>query len=317
MEFVPLARTTGWNWQLGSMLQWCGTRPQAVAHNDVRAGRPVGVIRGIDGVILAELERPVAHLTGDGSLACSYHFGRVETAMPGYGMVMPSAGASEGDGSFRVFETSGGGIRFEMSLAEAAAIEPHESMVGAFHFFHHALFNPGGTRLFFLHRWLDRNSRRWTRMFSVGADGRDLYLFPMDEMVSHITWVSDTEVFAYARYPGEGDGYFRIEDRTGRATRYFENVLDSDGHPTFDEGRGLILTDSYPDRFRNQSLLLGSPSGKSAIRLCRTHLPRKFRGALQVDLHPRLHPSRSIACFDSGHTGTRSLVTLDFSSALA
>ena len=98
-------------------------------------------------------------------------------------------------------------------------------MDDAFHFFHHSLFSPDSRRLFFLHRWVDANARLWTRMFSAAPDGSDLFLFPMDEMVSHVTWASPSEVFGYVRYPGQGDGYYLIEDRTGRATRFFEHVL--------------------------------------------------------------------------------------------
>ena len=74
-----------------------------------------------------------------------------------------------------------------------------------------------------------------------------------------------------------------------------------------------MITDTYPDRFRNQFLVLGLPDGQRRIDLARTHLPMRFKRELQVDLHPRLHPSRPIACADTGHTGTRALMTVDFS----
>ena len=190
-------------------------------------------------------------------------------------------------------------------------------MDGAFHFFHHALFDPTSKRSFFLHRWVDRNDRRWTRMFSVGVDGNELFLFPMDEMVSHITWADERHVFAFARMPNQGDGYYLIEDRTGQATRHFSQVLNSDGHPTYDPQRGIVITDTYPDRFRNQFLVLGRPTTQQRIDLARTHLPKRFRREMQVDLHPRLHPSRPVVCVDTGHTGTRALMTIDFASMLS
>lgn len=238
--------------------------------------------------------------------------------MPGYGAVLPPSPAREEKKEFfRVWEPETGRITFEISLAEVRLIDPMPSMEGAFHFFHHALFNPEGTRLFFLHRWVDKNMRRWTRMFTVAENGDDLYLFPMREMVSHITWASNSEVFTYARSPEHGDGYFLVEDRTGRMTPFFRPRLNSDGHPTMDKRRGYVITDTYPDRFRNQYLYLGDILTQSLKVLCRTHLPRQFRRELQVDLHPRLHPTRDVACFDSGHRGGRSLLTLDFSGAVS
>lgn len=314
-EFRSLGRTTGWNWQLGSMLQWFGTSNDCVVYNTVNSGQAVAVVQGLDGKLRAQWPHPVVHVSPDGRHACSYNFYRVEAGMPGYGIVLdqPSLG-NDHDNYFRVFSTADGIASFELSLAEAAARTHHPSMVGAFHYFHHALFNPTSQRVFFLHRWLDTNRRRWTRLFSVGVDGSDLYLFPMDEMVSHITWASASAIFSYLRYPGQGDGYYLVEDCTGQARRYFENVLNSDGHPTMDPRRGIVITDTYPDRFRNQFLVLGLSETGRRIDLCRTHLPALFKRELQVDLHPRLHPHLNVACVDSGHSGTRSLLTVDFSA---
>lgn len=315
-DFVRLGSTSAWNWQLGSMLQWCGA--DQVVFNTLVDGLPRAQLVGADGRTAAAWPFPVVHVSADGRFASSYDFLRVEAAMPGYGAVLPSPKLDDDSRNpFRIFRCADGEVSFEMSLREAACISPHPSMEGAFHFFHHALFDPTSQRSFFLHRWVDRNARRWTRMFSVGVDGRNLFLFPMDEMVSHITWSDNRHVFAYARMPGAGDGYYLIEDLSGKATRHFAEQLNSDGHPTFDPVRGIVITDTYPDRFRNQYLVLGRPANHQRINLARTHLPRRFRRELQVDLHPRLHPSRPIACVDTGHTGTRALMTIDFSSQLA
>jgi hypothetical protein len=314
-DFQPLGYTVGWNWQLGSMLQWFGVSSDCIIYNTLVSGRAVAVVQGRDAKLRAQWPYPVAHVSPNGLYACSYDFFRVEAAMPGYGIVMDqSPHGNDHDNHFRIFSTRDCAVTFELSMTEATAISNQPSMVGAFHFFHHALFNPTSQRVFFLHRWVDANQRRWTRMFSVGVDGSDLYLFPMDEMVSHITWASASEVFAYLRFPGQGDGYYLVKDRTGEARRYFADVLNSDGHPTMDPQRGIVITDTYPDRFRNQFLVLGLPESGQRIDLCRTHLPAIFKRELQVDLHPRLHPYLNIACIDSGHSGVRSLLTVDFSA---
>lgn len=315
-RFKALGRTTGWNWQLGSMLQWHGRSSDFLVYNTVRDGAAIAVVSSVEGQERMAYPWPIVHVSPDGKFACSYDFGRVELAMPGYGIVFPLE-ARVRDGAFRIFSTDGIRETFALSLAEASSLARHPSMDGAFAFFHHSLFNPSGTRLFFLFRWLDRNRRLWTRMFSVDVDGSDLYLFPMDEMVSHIGWASDTSIFAYLRYPGQGDGYYLVDDFTGAANRYFAGTMNSDGHPQIDFRRDIVLTDSYPDRFRNQHLILLRISSGQRIDLCRTHLPIRFKRELQVDLHPRLHPLMNVACFDSGHSGTRSLMTLDFSGAFS
>lgn len=314
-DFTRLGTSTAWNWQLGSMLQWVGEHN--VAFNTIDNGTPRASIVDIDSRSKEIWPFPVAHVSPDCNFASSYDFLRVEAAMPGYGAVVESAKIDdEHRNSFRIFRCADGVVTFKISLGEAAAISPHASMEGAFHFFHHSLFDPTSKRCFFLHRWVDQKGRRWTRMFSVGVDGNELYLFPMDEMVSHITWTDDRHVFAYARMPKEGDGYYLIEDITGHSTRFFSRILNSDGHPTFDPSRQIVITDTYPDRFRNQYLILGLPKTHQRVNLARFHLPMIFRKELQVDLHPRLHPTRSIACVDTGHTGSRALMTIDFSESL-
>lgn len=315
LRFHSLGQTTAWNWQLGSMLQWYGV--DKIIFNTLIGGEPRAQVVGLDGVLNDQWPYPVVHVSADGQYASSYDFLRVEAMMPGYGAVVETP-TLEDDfrNPFRIFRTNDARVCFELSLKEAAAIQPHPSMDGAFHYFHHALFNPASRRSFFLHRWVDKSQRRWTRMFSVGVNGDGLYLFPMDEMVSHITWSDDDHIFAYARLPNEGDGYFLIEDQTGCHQRYFKSVLNSDGHPTFDFKRRIIITDTYPDRFRNQYLVLGLPDCERRIDLVRTHLPNYFKRELQVDLHPRLHPSRLVACVDTGHVGARALMTVNFESKL-
>jgi len=316
-DYVPLGRTIGWNWQMGSMLQWHGASNDLVVYNDMDKDRNVSVVKSLDGQTQRQYDWPVVHVSPNQEYACSYNFKRAEAAMPGYGIITEDAAILDMKSDcFRIFSCKDGKTVYEISLEQAASISPQPSMQGAFHFFHHALFNPVSNRVFFLHRWVDKNERRWTRMFSVGVDGSNLFLFPMNEMVSHITWASPSEIFSYLRYPGMGDGYYLLEDLTDKCTRYFETVLNSDGHPTMDKKRGIVITDTYPDRFRNQYLVLCTLKNDKRIDLCRTHLPSLFKGVLQVDLHPRLHPERFIACVDSAHHGEHSLLTVDFSTVM-
>lgn len=317
-NYSSLGFTAGWNWQMGSMLQWHGDSNDLVVYNTVQHDKHVGAVQSTGGEIMHKYEHPVVHISPNQEFACSYNYSRAEKAMPGYGYISktPDLG-NDHDNYFRVFSCLDGTTSFKISLSEVMSISPQPSMEGSFHFFHHALFNPSSDRLFFLHRWLDKKNRRWTRMFTVDPNGKNLFLFPMDEMVSHITWASSNELFAYLRYPKLGEGYFLLTDHTGQGVRYFDNVLNSDGHPTMDKQRGIVITDTYPDRFRNQYLVLLDIETGSKTNLVRTHLPHLFKGFLQVDLHPRLHPSSPIVCFDSAHDGEHSLVTVDISELLS
>lgn len=317
-EYVKIGKTLGWNWQLGSMLQWVGDSNEEVVFNTMDNDELVSSIVNIkSNKEKKKLPWAVSHVSPNGKYACSYNFFRVEKAMPGYGLIKNKRILNnEETDFFRIFDIETNLELFKISLESIKKINPHPSMEGAFHFFHHSLFNPNSKRVFFLHRWVDKNERRWTRMFSVGINGVELYLFPMDEMVSHITWASDTEIFAYLRYPNDGEGYYLVEDLTGKQERFFKEDLNSDGHPTYDKRRGVVITDTYPDRFRNQYLVLMDINNKKRNDLCRTHLPKKFKRFLQVDLHPRVHPKQNIVCFDTGYNGKRNLVTIDYTNTI-
>jgi hypothetical protein len=316
LNYICLDRTRGWNWQMGSMLQWKGLSNTEVVYNIWDDGAHKARIKDITtNKIVKDLPWAVSHVSPDGKHACSYNFHRAEKAMPGYGLKVdkPQLNDEETD-FFRIFSIDDLKVTFKISIAEIRKIQPDPSMEGSFHFFHHSLFNPSSERLFFLHRWLDINGRRWTRMFSVGLNGDDLYLFPMNEMVSHITWASNSEIFSYLRYPNDGEGYYLVKDKTGTQKRFFEDKLNSDGHPTYLKDKGLVITDTYPNRFRNQYLVLMDVQANKRIDIAKTHLPNKFKTFLQVDLHPRAHPFQNIICVDSAHSGEHSLMTFEYSN---
>lgn len=316
-DFRALGTTSAWDWQLGSMLQWRGKSSEQIAFNDIVAGRIGARIVTTSGKSLAALPFPVVHVSPDGLLASTYCFRRVGRAMPGYGVrfdrddgVPMHAFSCEDSAAFRVMRLEDGAEVFSVGLEQVSRIDPHPSMEGAFHYFHHSLFSPSGRRLFFLHRWVDRNERRWTRMFGCDADGGNLHLFPTHEMVSHIGWIDDDNVLAYARTSEHGDGYYIFPWHQKRYTRVAQRFFNSDGHPMKSPVGDYFVTDSYPDRFRNQGLWLYSWRRDEAIKLARINLPRRFAEDLQVDLHPRFDRSGTTICFDSGHTSTRSLCTI-------
>jgi hypothetical protein len=305
------------------MRQWCGNTSDQIAFNDIVDGTIGSRVVTTKGRETARLPHPVVHVSPSGEWASSYCFRRVGKAMPGYGVriagdertpVHDFTCADSAD--FRVFSLADGATRFAFSLDEVRRIEPHASMAGAFHFFHHSLFNPSGTRLYFLHRWLDRSFRLWTRMFSCDSSGGGLSLFPTHEMVSHIGWLDDTTVLAYARTRAEGDGYYLLRVDSADVTRVGSTQFNSDGHPMLSPDRRMFVTDTYPDRFRNQYLFLYDLEQGKRIHLARTHLSRRFLDDLQVDLHPRFDRRGATVCFDSGHTGTRTLCTLDLAKVM-
>jgi hypothetical protein len=316
-SFTPLGQTRAWDWQLGSMLQWRGEHAEHIVFNDIVDGAVGTRIVTTAGTPVASFRSPVVHVSPCGQWASSYCFRRVGKAMPGYGVRLADDEASslqeftcDSPSEFRVFSLRDGSTRFAFSLDEICCIEPHPSMDGAFHFFHHSLFNPSGTRLYFFHRWVDGQQRLWTRMFTCAADGGGLFRLPTYEMASHVGWIDDGRLLAYARTEGSGDGYYILRDGQSSYKRLADESFNSDGHPMWSPSGAHFVTDSYPDRFRNQYLYVYDVERSRPTRVLRTHLSTAFLDDLQVDLHPRFDRTGGTICFDSGHLGTRSLCTV-------
>ena len=311
-EFNAVAKTQAWDWQLGSMLQWLNK--QQLLFNDFNEGRYCSKIHDIDDSKTRTLERPIVAASPDATTGVSYDFDRVHVAMPGYGYACRSAVPAWKDadypdqGKLYVVNLLNGNSEVLFTLDDILQIDHEPSMDGAFHFFHHVLFSPNSQRFVFFHRWVCNGNQRFTRMFSCAIDGSDLHRFPTDGMVSHIGWRDSSHIFAYARVAGE-DGYYLFEDQSDRYERIGEESFNSDGHPQYSR-QGLVLTDTYPDRFRLQYLAVYDPARKSRTDIARTRLPWRLHEELRVDLHPRWDRDGSIVCFDSGHTGTRSLCTM-------
>ena len=85
-RWKPLAETTAWNWQQGTMLQWVGTEPERKIIYNIRAGERFGaVVQDVESGEMRELPRPVYALSRDGRQAVTPNFARTARTRPGYG----------------------------------------------------------------------------------------------------------------------------------------------------------------------------------------------------------------------------------------
>ena len=317
LDYRPLARTTAWNWQMGAQLQWAGR--DRIVFNDAEDGRHVARVVDTRGTPRATIARPVGAVSPDGTKAVCHEFARLRRAAPAYGYA-DGADPDEGidvpsalERGLSVADVDSGRLHHLFSLADLASVQPHKSMIGAYHYFTHPLFNPSGTRFVFFHRWVVDGNKTWTRMLSCGLSGEDLFIFPTASVVSHLAWRDDEHLLAYStvRDLGESYHYALFTDRSDEYQLIAGESFTSDGHPQYSPDRRWILTDTYPDRSRVQHLALYDTHAGRRYDLARLRSPFKYRGELRCDLHPRWNRAGTMVCFDSSHTGERSLCTMD------
>ena len=72
----------------------------------------------------------------------------------------------------------------------------------------------------------------------------------------------------------------------------------------------IILTDTYPDKYRNQHLYFYDIQNEVKKKIAYFYSPTKFTGEFRCDLHPRFSHDGSKICIDSPHTGKRQMIIL-------
>jgi hypothetical protein len=318
-DFRPVARTRAWNWQTGAQLQWAGAERHLI-FNDYDGTRHVARLVDHQGRELMVLPRPVAAVSSDGATGIAHEFARFRVANTGYAYangVDPDehtpipADPRRGISAVRI---QTGEVQNLFSVADIAAIDSHPAMKDAYHYFTQPLFAPSGHRFAFIHEWVMNDNRKGTRIISCGADGRDPHVFPAPGMVSHYAWRDDRHVLMTVVNLGEQCQYLLFEDGAGNCETVAEGILISDGHPQYSPDRRWILTDTYPDRLRVQNLILFDTVERKRYNIAKLREPIEFDHDLRCDLHPRWNRAGTRICFDSAHTGQRSLCTLGIGS---
>jgi hypothetical protein len=307
-EYQTIARSAAWNFQQGAMSQWIRWRgSDAVAFNDIVNGFPVARILTPTGESLAELEHPIQCSTIDGSLIASVSFERLTLFRPEYGYshlrpgVLPSL---EADGLF-LLDATAEAWSLRIPLSQIVSNRPLKDFQTCQHWLNHVAFAPDGQRLVFLHRWGDRD-RQHSRLYALDTCTNELVLLLDGGIVSHYCWLDSHMLLCYCETVA-GYRYHTIDlrDRTVRPIVTPPIAVLSDGHPSYSNATGAIVTDTYPDKYGNQRLFIISSDLQSISAAASLSHPPRFRGTTRCDLHPRWHPSQDAVSFDSVMTGTR------------
>ena len=264
------------------------------------------------------LDYPVYDLDSTGQFGLSLNFSRLQRLRPGYGYVnLPDTTqqnfAPKDDGIWLVDINKNQSFLL-FSLADVAEIEPHPNMVNAQHYFNHISFNPSGTVFLFFHLLLDENQHRHSRLFTANIQGNRIILSNNIGPVSHYTWLSDERLVVTTHVSRNQVRYIQYHYLNG-----FEGIvgnlhLTNDGHPTFIKEGELLISDTYPNRFRQQKLLLYNIKKDKVIVLDRLFSPHEFHGEVRCDLHPRPSLSSNLICLDIVKNRKRAIKVIDISN---
>lgn len=300
-----LATTHSWNVQQGCMAQWL--TDTEILYNDFCDGKYCAVVLNLDTNAERLLDMPVYAMSPDKKTALTLDFSRLHRLRPGYGYANIVEETREEKCPDKtciwMVDIATGKATPLLKYTDFANFEPRAEMKGAEHKVNHLMISPDGSRFMVLHRWF-QNKVKYTRLVTCNMDGTDMYNLSDDDFVSHCCWKNNQEILSYLNKKDGGKGYYLMKDKTQEFTRCWSS-LAMDGHPTYSYDGSKVVTDTYPDRRRIQSLYV--MTGKRVKRIARVFSPFKYGGDTRCDLHPRWSKDGKQICFDASFDGKRSV----------
>lgn len=311
-KFIPLATTRAWNFQQGCMAHWLGTSPDSlIIYNDLREGKTVSVIMNVHTKKeIKTLPFPVSAVASDGIHALSINFSRLRLTRPDYGY----GGDGQDSRKDVPFPDDDGLFLVNLETGESKLLVSYEQIKelvppleeGRIEWFNHTLFSRNGSKIFWLSRQIEKNTRI-TSSFTVNSDGTGLQrCFPDNWGGSHYDWLNDDELMITSAY--EGIQYAHVLFTAGKKDykRLGNGLLDYDGHGTFSPDQKWMVTDTYPSEgLREQKIYLMDMKTEAVLPLGRYVQPQEFEGYWRCDIHCRWSPSGKMIGFNSTNTGSR------------
>lgn len=296
-----VAQSRAWNWQQGACLTWLPGN-QGFAFHDIAAGRAVTRLYSRAAEPSATLQGHWVAYSLDSRSAYGFCHGALSRGMPGYGYRALEGAASARTAGVQHLDMRSGAQHTLIPMARLQATVGDTS--DGWPFVTHAKLSPAGTRLFFLYRVSHPFRAMDTFAFSYDITADRLQQLAVDDC-SHMSWVDESSIMVTGRV-ASGMAHQVVCARTG-AVQSLSPLLQRDGHPwVLPDGR--VVTDSYPDRQRMQSLYIADPEAGSVRTLLRYRVPLRFSGRFRCDLHPRVDAANSRFCVDIIRNGRRTLL---------
>jgi hypothetical protein len=316
-----IGRTISWNDQQGAMLQWVlKEKGDFVIFNLVIDGQLGSQIVDLNGKIFKVFNYPVQAVNHKHKKFLSLNYLRLGALRPDYGYKVEVENfradfPDENDGIWEV-DLETGKSKLLISIDWLRNHKIRKEMNRSIHKVNFCLFSPDEEKFIFLHRW--RGEHGWFSRLYLKREDTDTPELLMDEkLVSHYYWIDNRSIIVYGRSSGILS-YFKIDIEKGTISPFHRNALDKygDGHPSISLNGKFLITDSYPDRARNQHLLYLNLASSSIIEAGEFFEPIKFDGVTRIDLHPRISPDCKLVSIDAGFEGARRNYILDISGLI-
>lgn len=316
-RWIDLDQTHAWCWQQGCMLQWRPAHSE-IFWNDRRDNQFISHILDLHSGKKRTLPCPVYTFSPNGKTGYFADFSRINDVRPGYGYAgIPDQFAHdlapEKSGIWRV-DAETGNSELIFSIADAFRRPPEfphwrESK----HYFNHLLVNPDGSRLEFLHRWLQPDGKtRRTRMLTCAPDGGQVRVIDSSGLTSHFIWADAYHILAWSGAAEPAGSFCLFDERNGSFESFGRSTMPEDGHINCLPGTRWAINDHYPDANRLRTLFLFDLQNRQRIDIQKFYSPTVTNDEWRCDLHPRFDRTGTQVVIDSNHTAAgRQMYLLD------
>lgn len=303
-----VGRTETWNFQQGAMTQWIND--STLIFNSLVEGNRLGAVTlNLTNGEKREIPIPIQCLHPNGEEFISLNYKRLMLLRPDYGYVQTVENFAEEmdyakDGLW-LLNLSDSVYKLILTIDELINNKTVETMNKSKHKFNHVMYSPDGTNVVFMHRWIGAQGK-FSRLYVYNVQSEKYKLLLDERMISHYSWVNNSELITWARYNGV-DNYYIVNVDNEEVRTFGDNCkIFGDGHPSASwQNENIIVSDSYPDKGRIRTLFLMSKGSNDAEIIGRFHSPWNYEGTARCDLHPRWSPDGKTISIDSAHSKTR------------
>jgi len=257
-----IAKTVGWDTQLGAQVQWGATDNELFFNDmDTTDWEPYGVKMDPIGGATMKLGYSVYSVSPDGKWAASPCLRRIGETQAGYGVIVPknripvNKGAVDDDGVY-VTNTITGKSRMIASykrIVEEAKPRIEVSRYGPGDFYgFHVKWNAQSERIFLVLRYLPASDQKYKPMLvTMTRNGDDIRVaIPVSEWAqkggNHPNWCPDgTHVFMNLDIDRKGWRFVQAK-YDGTELRKLTEIPANQGHPSMHPSGKFIITDAYP-----------------------------------------------------------------------
>lgn len=304
------AKTGAFNWQQGARLHWLDE--SHFCYNDYCPDKDdyITVLVSIDGYKSFRFNNAVADSFDleRGYLSFSYKI--LSDYRPDYGYFSHS---NSEDKAVAIYHCYFDLEKDPEEILNANIVLKYLNLYEYDHYkFNHIMISPDKSGFVVLFR-VYKGGVRHDYLCYFSLSDSCLKVFDTGRIVSHFTWINDTQLVSYLEAKDGNKKYYKL-DVTNMSVSPIKSdsmLTIVDGHPS--SSNGYIISDTYPDRKRQKTLYFLDVNDGSTKTVAKFYESTDFFAENRCDLHPRLkvQNGKFICYVDSVHSGKRKLYRLE------